>query len=123
MAKEVNVTCVGCPLACTVKLSIDENDEVIEVAGNRCKQGKEYAIEEYKNPVRVLTATVLTEGSEQPLLPVRTDTPIPKARLQEGMSQLAGVKVKPPVKSHDVIISNFLDTGANIVATTDLLSR
>lgn len=122
MAKEVTVTCVGCPLACTVNLKIDEKDEVIEVSGNGCKQGKEYAIEEYKSPVRVFTATVLTQGSEQPLLPVRTDTPIPRAKLQEGMSQLAGVRAKPPVKSHDVIISNFLDTRANLVATADLLS-
>jgi len=122
MQREVNVICVGCPSGCEVTLTIDDKGEVTKITGNRCKEGKKYATEEYENPVRVLMATVLTQGSSQPLLPVRTDKPILKTRLSEGMRVLARVRAKPPLKAGDMLVPNLLNTGANIIATSDLTS-
>jgi CxxC motif-containing protein len=122
MQREVKVICVGCPSGCEVTLTIDDKGEVTKITGNRCKEGKKYATEEYRNPVRVLTATVLTQGSSQPLLPVRTDKPILKARLSEGMRVLVKVRAKPPLKTGDILVPNLLNTGANIIATSDLAS-
>ena len=122
MASEEKIICVGCPLGCEVTLTVDDKGKVTEVTGNMCKEGEKYAPEEYKNPLRVLTATVLTQNSSQPLLPIRTDKAILKTRLTEGMQVLAKVRAKPPLKSRDILVFNFLDTDANVVTTTDLPS-
>jgi CxxC motif-containing protein len=114
------IICLGCPLGCIVKLTLDHENNVINVAGNKCKEGEKFAVNELRNPVRVLTATVLTQQSIQPLLPVKTDKPIDKKLLRQSMLLLAKVRTKPPIRMGDVIVSNLLNTKANIVATRDL---
>ncbi len=121
MTREEKIICVGCPLGCEITLTTNDKGEVTEIAGNTCKEGKEYALEEFKNPVRVLTATVLTEGSERPLLPVRTNKPILKSRLKEYMSSLAKVRAKPPISVGQVIVSGIMNTGTDLVSTGELL--
>lgn len=120
MPKEEKVICVGCPLGCEVELTLDDKGKVTEVKGNQCKEGESYAIEEYKNPVRVLCGTVLTQGSSRALLAIRSKTPILKTKLVGGNKALAKVRAKPPVKMGDVIMSNLVGTGVDVVATSDL---
>ena len=122
MAKEETYICIGCPLGCEVTLTIDNKGNVVGFAGNKCKEGKKYVLEEYKNPVRTLTATVLTQGSSQPLLAVRTNKPIPKALQAQSMTVIARARVVPPVRIGDVVVSNLLNTGADVVANTALSS-
>ena len=122
MAREETIICVGCPLGCEIKLILGGRDEVVEVDGNKCKEGKQYALEEFSNPVRTLTATVLTKGSSQALLPVRTGKPILKTLLRQGMNIIADTIVKPPIKMDDVIVPNLLDTGVDVIASSDLPS-
>ncbi len=122
MAQEKTFICVGCPLGCKVTLTIDGKGAVVGFAGNKCKEGEKYVLEEYRNPVRTLTATVVTEGSSQPLLAVRTNRPIVKTKLAEGMAILAKVRAKPPLKVGDVVVPNLLDTGVDIVASSNLSS-
>lgn len=120
MPEQKVMFCVGCPLGCEITLTLDANGEVNKVQGNSCKEGRAYALEEYLNPVRVLTATVRTANSSRPLLPVKTDKPILKTHLKLGMSALAEIRVNPPVKIGDVILENFLGTEANVVAADNL---
>jgi len=122
VTKEAMIICVGCPLGCDVKLTLNDKSEVTEVDDNKCKEGKEYALEEFKNPVRTLTATVLTESSSKPLLPVRTSRPILKTLLVQSMADIAKARAKPPIKMGDVIVPNLLDTGVDVVASSDLPS-
>ena len=89
--------------------------------GYGCKEGKKYATSEATDPVRILTATILTESKKRPLLPVRTDKTIPKKKLKECMTVLARVKATLPVRFGQVIVPNILDTGANIVSTGEIL--
>jgi CxxC motif-containing protein len=119
---EVNIICIGCPMGCVATLTIGDDGEVVAIVGCECKVGQKYVVEEYKNPVRVLTATVVTRGSLPSLLPVRTAAPIPKMKLLPGMKVLAKARVEPPVKIGDVIIPNLLDTGVDLVATSDLVT-
>jgi CxxC motif-containing protein len=121
MKKELEFICIGCPMGCQVTVIVDESGDVAKVKGHGCKEGKEYVQSEYKNPVRVLTTTVLVEGSKRRTLPVRTNRPIPKASLQEAMLVLAQVKAKPPLKTGQTIVPNILNTGADVVAT-DLIT-
>ena len=120
MSEEQDIICIMCPLACTMTVTIDANGEVLDVANNMCKEGKKYAIDECKFPGRVLTATVLTEGSIQALLPVRSDRPVPKGRLTDCMRSLAEIKVKPPVRMGQVVAPDIAGTGVDVVATDEL---
>ncbi|MFC1863674.1 DUF1667 domain-containing protein [Thermodesulfobacteriota bacterium] len=84
------------------------------ITGYECKKGKKYAASEFKNPLRVLTTTVLIKGADYGLLPVRTDGPVPKNRLKELMKITAAIKVVPPIEAGHVIIPNILDTGVDL---------
>jgi len=119
---QVNIICVGCPLGCAATLAIGDDGKLAAITGCKCKAGQKYVVKEYKNPVRVLTGTIVTQDSARPLLPVRTAAPIPKAKLLPGMKVLAKTRIKPPVMIGDVIISNLLGTRVSVVATSDLLA-
>jgi CxxC motif-containing protein len=120
MAKENEIICIMCPLACQITVTMDAQGNITDVANYSCKQGKEYAIAECKFPGRVLTTTVLTEGSANPLLPVRTNKPVPKDRLMDVMHSLSQVKVKPPIKMKQVLVSNIAKIGVDVVSTDAL---
>lgn len=119
MSEEQSIICIGCPMGCAVTLTTDDG-KVASITGHKCKEGEKYVLDEYNNPVRTLTATVLTQNSSQRLLAVRTTAPILKTKLVPGMMALAEVRAKPPIKMGGVIISNLLDTGVDVVATGDL---
>jgi len=121
MPKKVNIICTNCPMGCEITLTIDEkSDEVLNIEGNKCSQGKKYALAEYKNPVRVLTATVRTNSVENPLLPVRTDSPVPRDKMKEMMYEVARIEVKKPVQLGQVIEKNIMGMDVNLIATEDL---
>ena len=122
MPGEVKIICVGCPLGCVVRLSLNDKGEVIDIADNECKEGQKYVLEEYKHPVRVFTATVLTQESRQPLLSVRTNKPIAKSMLVKVMPVLAQIRVRPPIRTGEVVKTNILGSRADVIATSDLLS-
>ena len=91
--------------------------------GNKCRRGVEYVRQEFYNPQRVLTTTVKLKGSRFPLLPVRTNKPIPKKMLRKCMRYLANIEVRAVVKLGEVIVPNILGTGANIISTRNLDSN
>lgn len=122
MAKETGIICVMCPLACQVTVTVDDEGNISGVADYLCKQGEKYAVAECKFPGRVLTTTVLTEGSSHRLLPVRTARPVPKDRLMEVMYSLSQIKVKPPIKMGQIIMSDIEKTGVDLVSTDELLA-
>ena len=109
--------CIGCPKGCHLK--VDEENGYA-VTGNSCPIGAEYGANELKNPTRVLTSTVRIVGGLHDCLPVRTNKPIPKPLLLQAMAELKNVEVKSPVKMGDVIVSNILDTGADVIATRNM---
>jgi CxxC motif-containing protein len=120
VAAREKVICVGCPMGCLVNLTID-NGVITAIEGNRCKQGEKYANEEYRNPVRTLTTTLLTQGSSQPLLPVRTSKPVHRQKMLSIVTALAGVKVKPPVRIGEVVVSQPEGVIVDIIATADMI--
>ncbi|NMB02812.1 MAG: DUF1667 domain-containing protein [Firmicutes bacterium] len=117
---EKHITCTVCPLSCDVVLELGENNEILSLTGNKCARGKVYATKEHTAPERTLTTIVKAEGGIHPLLPVRTDKPIPKEKLAEGMLAVANLVVKAPVTMGDVIVSDFLGLGVDLVASRDL---
>jgi len=112
------ITCIECPVGCQLEID-EEGGHVIKITGNKCEKGEAYAKQEIENPMRVLTTTVVTEGLGLKLVPVRTNKPIPKARLLEAMAVIRGIKLDKPVKAGDVIVNNFLGLEADLIAARD----
>lgn len=117
--EKIEIICLICPLACNIELTVD-GENIVDITGFECKKGKEYALQEYKSPQRVLTATVSTTCKTRPLLPVKTAGPVPKKLLIHCMKILAGKEVSPPVTIGQAIVENIMDTEINVVATWEL---
>jgi CxxC motif-containing protein len=111
--------CITCPKGCVTKVWKENGD--IKIEGKICKKGKDYIKQEYIEPKRILTSTVIVERSAVKRLPVRTREAIPKEKLLVAMNRLSEIRLKPPVKIGDVIISNLLNTGIDVIASDDLL--
>ena len=108
-----NLTCIECPIGCSITVELDEG-KVVSVKGNACPRGDLYARNEVTAPKRVVTSTVRAEGGV--MVPVKTDTPVPKDEIFEIMQKINAVTCKLPVKIGDVLLENIAD-GANLVAT------
>lgn len=120
MKKEM--ICIGCPMGCY--LNVDYVGKTIrEVSGNRCKVGVEYAEKEISNPERTLTTTVKVKNGHLPLVSVRTNKPISKNKIFDTMDLLAKIEVKAPIKIGDPIVQNVFNTGINVVATKNILTK
>lgn len=117
MKKEI--ICTVCPRGCHVTVEGD-GKEVRLVEGYGCKRGLTYATDEFISPVRILTTTVKIDGRENELLPVRSNAPVPKAKIFECMEIIKGISVKTPVERYDVLVKNIADTGIDIVATKEI---
>lgn len=107
--------CIVCPRGC--HLSIDDE---MNVTGNTCSRGKEYAINELTCPKRVITSTVVIESSILSRLPVKTSNAIPKDLIFDCMKELDNVRVKAPIEIGEVIIKDILGTGVDVVATRSI---
>ncbi len=115
--KETQMTCIICPVGCALKVTLDDNGKFVSVKGNRCPKGEIYAKDEVEDPKRVLTSSVKVVNGKMPLVSVKTDRSIPKRLIGEAMKAIKSTSVDAPVKVEDIIIENFLNTGANLIAT------
>ncbi len=113
-----NLTCIVCPMGCDITVTL-ENGEVVDIKGNTCPRGAEYAKNECTNPVRTITTTVMC-GNGKPVS-VKTNLPIPKDKIFECMKIINSVRADIPVFAGDVIIKNIADCGADIIATQNML--
>ena len=120
--KKHEFLCINCPLGCTLELS-EENGEVLEVKGADCKVGEKYAVEEFKDPRRRVITTVRVSGGTLPLLPVVSESPIPKHMVRDAVTVLAEVVVDAPVADGQVIYPDILGTGVDVVASRRLDSE
>ena len=110
--------CIVCPKGCHLK--VDEN---LNVTGNGCNRGIKYGKEELTNPTRMVTSTVKIEKGEISRLPVVTSSPIPKNKIMEVMNEINKVKATAPIYIKDIIISDVLNLGVDIIATRDVLDK
>lgn len=112
------ITCVICPVGCEITVDY-EGSNVLEVKGNKCKRGFEYASAEVISPVRILTTTVKLKGLGHARLAVRSSKPVPKTLLKSCMEEINKITLSIPAKMGDVIIHDILGTGVDIIAASD----
>jgi CxxC motif-containing protein len=118
MSKSRDFTCISCPLGCSV--TVTPVNEGLSVSGNECRLGEEYTLQEYRDPRRILTGTVIITGADLPRLPVKTDGAIPKSMIPDAAEALSRIVVNAPVQCGAVLEQNFAGSGVNLIATRDL---
>ncbi|WP_461206201.1 DUF1667 domain-containing protein [Clostridium sp. DL1XJH146] len=114
--EERKLICIGCPLGCPLDIKLEEG-KVVEVAGNTCPKGKDYAVKECTNPTRIVCSSVVVNNGNVAMVSVKTEKDIPKGKIKECMKSLKGLAVEAPVKEGDIIVEDVAGTGVNIVAT------
>lgn len=113
--KEECITCTICPIGCLITAR-GNREQLESISGNGCKRGEKYARSEFIRPVRILTTTVKVSGANVPLVPVRSDKPLPKEMLFQCMAEIKKLVTPVPVHRHDILIRDILETGVNIIA-------
>ena len=112
-------TCIMCPLGCSLEVP-EENGQVLEVKGNTCPKGREYAVQEVTAPMRNIASSIRIEGGELPLASVRLSAPIPKKDIFRAMKEIRRVSRKAPVHIGDVVISHLLGTDTDVIVTKNV---
>lgn len=115
------LTCIGCPIGCALKAELRDGE--IIVSGNGCIRGKRYAMDELTCPKRMLTTTVALEGGTIARLSVRTAQAVPKAALNDCLTEIRRLKIAAPVAIGDVLLPNCAGTGVDIIATKSVAAR
>ena len=120
MAEETTkLICITCPVGCALDVTHD-GETILNVEGNACKRGIDYAKQELTDPRRMVTTTVRVKDGLHPLVPVYTSAPIPKPRIFDLLQEIRQVEVEAPVKMGQVILSNVVETDVNVLASRDM---
>jgi len=115
------LVCIVCPRSC--KLQITHVDGALQVRGNTCKRGYDFAVSEMTDPRRTICTTVQTSFPEVPVLPVRVSSEIPKDRIFDVMREINRTVVRTRIGRGDIVIENVLGLGANVIATSNVLKE
>lgn len=114
---ERKITCIICPRGCAMTAKMNGSD--VQVTGNTCPKGEEYAINECTNPVRTVTACVRVANRENTMVSVKTDAPVPKGSMMDVVAKLRSIQVDAPVRIGDVVLKDVF--GANVVVTKNIV--
>jgi len=110
--------CINCPIGC--RLTVEENGDDYIVSGNRCMKGEVYAKQEMRAPMRVVTALMPVEGIDRPMS-VKTSQPVPKELIFDCVEAMRTHLLEAPVHCGDVVMKDICGTGADVLATRDLI--
>lgn len=148
----IHLTCIRCPLGCAISvrlenLRVPENCgipkehrlpgdcgipkerrlpgdcRILEVSGNGCPRGEEYARKEITDPVRTVTTTIPVTNGDAKRIPVKTREEIPKDRIFACVEALKGLTVEAPVQIGDVILPDAAGTGIPVVAAGNAAAK
>lgn len=123
-----SLTCIVCPIGCSLNVEENTNGELL-VSGNRCARGAVYAQEEIRAPKRVVTASCKVSHSSENAetsvnghrrIPVKTNSPCPKEKIDDLLQDIYHTIVKLPVNAGDVIIPNWKETGIDVSVTRSM---
>lgn len=100
-------------------MELNETGVVAAVSGNRCIRGEQYVRREAVHPVRNVSSTVRLINGSVPVLPVRTEQPVPKEQIRAVMAEIRTAQMQAPVKRGQTVIENAAGTGVRIIAAAD----
>lgn len=112
------LVCICCPLGCN--LIADEQNGKIQVTGNACKRGAEYAVTELTAPTRTVTSSVKVDGSKHiHRVPVKTSRPIAKDKIFAALLTIKRARVVAPICIGDVIVKDIAEN-TDVIATRNV---
>ena len=114
MSEIRNLTCIGCPMGCSLTVTMEEG-AVVKVEGNTCKRGDTYARHEVVNPTRILTTTLPVTGGVNSTVAVKTAGEVPKAMLLSCVQSIKNLTVAAPLTAGQVVCRNLCGTGVDLV--------
>ena len=117
--QEKDIVCIVCPNGC--RIHCVQTLDGVHCTGQQCKRGEAYALTELTHPMRTLTTSVKTVFPEAPVISVRTDGEIEKAKMLDAAKALDEIVLRQRVKIGDVIAQNICNTGVNVICTSDKL--
>lgn len=112
------LVCIVCPNGC--KLTIDDD---LNVTGNLCNRGKDFAINEIKDPKRTVTSTCKTAFKDVPVVAVKTDGEVKKDLVKKVIEEINRITIDSRMKIGDVVIKNVLNSGVNIIISSNRLTE
>ena len=106
--------CIVCPKGCHIVVD-GEN-----ISGYTCLRGLNYVKQESIDPRRILTTTVKVNDKNIRVCPVKSSDTWPKDKLFASMEEINKISVNLPIKLHQVVIKNILNTGVDIITTKEI---
>ena len=116
------ITCLNCPLRCSIDVEYDESSIYI-IEGNNCERGYRFAIDKLDLPNRNAFAYVKVANSSAKTVKVITTKPISRDLIPMLEEELAKITLNAPVKVQDLVIANVFNTGVDIVAASQALEK
>ena len=110
------VNCIECPKGCEIIVEIN-GEQIINITGNSCLRGKEYAVGEVICPRRIVTTTVKTVDGR--VVSVKTDKPVKKSEIFDVMKKINAITLCHSVKTGDVIVESISED-IKLVATDEM---
>jgi CxxC motif-containing protein len=111
--------CIVCPNGC--RLTVEAQNCGFAVSGNKCARGETFAVNEMTDPRRSVTSTVRTSFAGIPVIPVRTSSDIPKDRIADLVRLLGGVTVTRNIGIGEAVITDALNLGVDVIASSNVL--
>ena len=106
--------CIVCPKGCHIVVD-GEN-----ISGYTCLRGLNYVKQESIDPRRILTTTVKVNDKNIRVCPVKSSDTLPKDKLFASMEEINKISVNLPIRLHQVVIKNILNTGVDIITTKEI---
>lgn len=113
------IICIVCPRGCSIRVHGKDPDSMV-VEGAGCRRGEKYAWKECTAPVRIVTTTVRICGGRHARLPVKTEQPVPKAKVRDIVCSLQEMQLRAPVAAGQTILEDAAGTGVRVIATRDM---
>lgn len=110
------LTCIICPNGCS--LSIDDE---LNVTGNLCPRGKQFAINEIKDPRRSITSTCKTVFKDIPVIAVRSDSEVKKDDVKKVIEEINKITIDKRLPIGEIVIKNVINSGVNIILSSNAL--
>lgn len=109
--------CIMCPIGCNLEVEQTTQGGELKVTGNTCKRGEVYARMEIINPQRVVTS--LFPVKDDGVVSCKTSDTIDKNKIFNVLDAIKSSSATKPIKIGDILIKNVLNTGVDIVATSN----
>jgi CxxC motif-containing protein len=113
------LTCVLCPIGCQIEAV--RRGDALDVSGQECPKGLDFAVQEILHPKRTLSASVPLRGSEARMVSVRLSAPVPRDMIFPILAAIAVLRPEAPLRRGQVLIADVLGTGADVIATRTVL--